>query len=109
MEASEVAGPRARTIFGKRSDSRSGGPTASSPMPEQSKTITSSSTRCRRTFIPYGAPLRRDQASDRLAGLGLEPGGYHLVVARIEPENNVHTIVAAYVSSGANLAVGRGW
>lgn len=40
-------------------------------------------------FIPYGAPVVEDAASDRLAPLGLEPGSYVLVVARLIPENNV--------------------
>ena len=55
------------------------------------------------TFIPYGAPIYRPDGSDRLASLGLLPGGYHLVVARMEPENNVHLVVEAYVSSKARL------
>jgi glycosyltransferase involved in cell wall biosynthesis len=55
------------------------------------------------TFIPYGAPIRDDGSYDRLAQLGLEPDAYHLVVARMEPENNVHVIVEGYVRSGARL------
>jgi glycosyltransferase involved in cell wall biosynthesis len=39
--------------------------------------------------------------SDRLADLGLTPDGYHLVVARFEPENHVHMIVEGYVRSAA--------
>jgi glycosyltransferase involved in cell wall biosynthesis len=46
-------------------------------------------------FIPYGADVVRPGAS-RLLELGLEPRGYHLAVARIEPENNTHLIVDAY-------------
>lgn len=54
------------------------------------------------TFIPYGAPLVQ-AGSDRLPALGLDRHGYHLVVARFAPENNVEEIVAGYVSSGALL------
>jgi len=50
-------------------------------------------------FIPYGAPIHRTLGSDKLAELGLTPGGYHLVVARLEPENNVGLIVDGYRKS----------
>jgi glycosyltransferase involved in cell wall biosynthesis len=52
------------------------------------------------SLLTYGAPLI-DPASDRLAELGLEPGGYHLVVARFEPENHVDVIVEGYRRSSA--------
>ncbi|MCU1615892.1 MAG: hypothetical protein JWO98_3432 [Frankiales bacterium] len=53
-------------------------------------------------LIAYGAPLL-DVRADRLAELGLTARGYHLVVARFEPENHVHLIVEGYVASGARL------
>jgi len=52
------------------------------------------------TLLTYGAPLI-EPGSDRLAELGLEPGGYHLVVARFEPENHVDVIVDGYRRSPA--------
>ncbi|SNS68223.1 Glycosyltransferase involved in cell wall bisynthesis [Geodermatophilus saharensis] len=52
------------------------------------------------TLLTYGAPLIAPGA-DRLAGAGLEPGGYHLVVARFEPENHVDVIVEGYAASDA--------
>lgn len=52
------------------------------------------------TLLTYGAPLIAPGV-DRLAELGLEPGGYHLVVARFEPENHVEMIVEGYTQSGA--------
>jgi glycosyltransferase involved in cell wall biosynthesis len=52
------------------------------------------------TLLTYGAPLIAPGA-DRLAELGLEPDGYHLVVARFEPENHVDLIVDGYRRSGA--------
>lgn len=51
-------------------------------------------------LIAYGAP-RVDDADDLLADLDLEPGGYHLVVARFEAENHVDVIVDGYRRSGA--------
>jgi glycosyltransferase involved in cell wall biosynthesis len=52
------------------------------------------------TLLTYGAPLI-SPGSDRLAELGLEPGGYHLAVARFEPENHVDVIVDGYRRSAA--------
>jgi glycosyltransferase involved in cell wall biosynthesis len=51
-------------------------------------------------LLTYGAP-RLAPGSDRLAELNLEPRGYHLVVARFEPENHVHVVVDGYRRSGA--------
>jgi glycosyltransferase involved in cell wall biosynthesis len=51
-------------------------------------------------LLSYGAPLIAPGA-DRLAELGLTPGGYHIVVARFEPENHVDVIVEGYRRSGA--------
>ncbi|WP_136193577.1 DUF1972 domain-containing protein [Actinomyces procaprae] len=53
-------------------------------------------------LIAYGAP-RVDVGTDRLAELGLQSGGFHLVVARFEIENHVDVIVDGYVRSGARL------
>ncbi len=53
-------------------------------------------------LIAYGAPIL-DVGSDRLGELGLERSGYHLVVARFEPENHVDVIVEGYVRSSATL------
>ncbi|MDQ1674418.1 MAG: hypothetical protein QOC98_2980 [Frankiaceae bacterium] len=53
--------------------------------------------------IAYGAPLLGSPSRARLAELGLESDGYHLVVARTEPENNVDLIVAGYQSSACRL------
>jgi len=54
-------------------------------------------------LISYGAPRLADLPATRLAELGLEPQGYHLVVARFEPENHVDLVVEGYVASGAGL------
>jgi hypothetical protein len=54
-------------------------------------------------LISYGAPRIEGNASDRIAELGLRPGGFHLVVARFEPENHVDVIVDGYRRSAATL------
>jgi glycosyltransferase involved in cell wall biosynthesis len=53
--------------------------------------------------IAYGAPVLADPGTEQLAAAGLTPGGFHLVVARFEPENHVTEIVAGYRSSAAAL------
>lgn len=51
--------------------------------------------------LAYGAPIVEDAAPERLAELRLHPQGYHLVVARIEPENHVDVIIEGYRRSTA--------
>ncbi len=50
-------------------------------------------------MIPYGASVIRP-GSDRLSEVGAEAKGYHLIVARFEPENHVMDAVHAYRVSG---------
>jgi glycosyltransferase involved in cell wall biosynthesis len=45
------------------------------------------------TFIPYGAPVLHDECDHRVRAVGLVPGEYALVVARLIPENNVELIL----------------
>ena len=54
-------------------------------------------------FLAYGAPLLDAPALDRLPEIGLRAGGFHLVVARFEPENHVHLALAGYATSRARL------
>lgn len=54
------------------------------------------------TVISYGAPVI-DPGSSRLHELGLSAGGYHLIVARVEPENHVLDAVRAYRASAEQL------
>ena len=54
-------------------------------------------------LIPYGAPILRAPSSDRLAELGVEPGRFHVMVARFEPENHVALAITGYLRSGATL------
>jgi glycosyltransferase involved in cell wall biosynthesis len=53
------------------------------------------------TVLRYGAPVLTAPALERLGELGLRPGRYHLVVARLEPENHVELIVQGYRDSTA--------
>ncbi len=52
-------------------------------------------------FIPYGAPDTAGIGHGKLAAFDVRPGGYHLVVARMEPENHVDLVVAGYRRSRA--------
>lgn len=47
-------------------------------------------------FIAYGAPILQGSGQARIQALSLSARGYHLVVARLEPENNVHVIIEAF-------------
>jgi len=53
--------------------------------------------------IAYGAPVLTDVSPTPVVGAGLVPGGFHLVVARFEPENNVELIVRGYRASTARM------
>jgi glycosyltransferase involved in cell wall biosynthesis len=59
----------------------------------------------RANVIAYGAPVRLQAADDTLVlgSLDLDPDGYLLVVARLEPENNVHLVVDAYERSSRRM------
>ncbi len=52
-------------------------------------------------LIRYGAPVIDRSEPSVLAPLEVEPQKFHLVVARIEPENHVDVIVEGYVRSAA--------
>ncbi|WP_081747311.1 DUF1972 domain-containing protein [Arthrobacter sp. Br18] len=55
------------------------------------------------SLLTYGAPLLADTGSARVRELGFTANGYHLVVARFEPENHVDRIVEGYSKSTASL------
>ncbi len=55
-------------------------------------------------LIAYGAPILTDAPADLLRQhTEFEPRGYHLVVARFEPENHVLEIVRGYAASASKL------
>lgn len=54
-------------------------------------------------FIAYGAePVEENLPTDFVRSLGLEPGKYNLIIARLEPENHVETILKGIRESGSN-------
>lgn len=54
-------------------------------------------------YIPYGADVLRSVPADALGSIGLEPGKYILQSCRLEPENNVHLVIEAYLKSKKTL------
>ncbi|MFT4728756.1 MAG: glycosyltransferase involved in cell wall biosynthesis [Granulosicoccus sp.] len=61
-------------------------------------------------FIPYGAKLVYEPESDHLGSYGVEQQQYYLLIARMEPENNIEMILDGYVLSGSSrpfLLVGK--
>lgn len=50
-------------------------------------------------FIPYGADKFKKPNPEVLNKYGVEPGEYNLVVARLEPENNIETILGGVQKS----------
>jgi len=44
-------------------------------------------------YIPYGARKFKEANPNVLEKYGVEPGEYNLVIARLEPENNIETIL----------------
>jgi glycosyltransferase involved in cell wall biosynthesis len=51
-------------------------------------------------YIPYGAEIPEKFNPEIPARYGLEPGGYSLLIARMEPENNIETIIRGWMASG---------
>lgn len=51
-------------------------------------------------YIPYGACIRHDFDEEKLKTNGLTRDGYFLLIARMEPENNIETILDGYCGSG---------
>lgn len=54
-------------------------------------------------YIPYGAELNNDYDQEVLEEYNLMPGEYNMLVARLEPENNIETILDGVVSSGSSI------
>ncbi|OFW27876.1 MAG: hypothetical protein A3H97_16565 [Acidobacteria bacterium RIFCSPLOWO2_02_FULL_65_29] len=54
-------------------------------------------------YIPYGGAVGDPPNEDAPALFGLEAGRYHLIVARLEPENNVDLVIREYKASKARF------
>jgi hypothetical protein len=52
-------------------------------------------------FIPYGADLFDNPDSVILREFGLRPYQYDLLIARMEPENNVETVISGHIEGGS--------
>lgn len=52
------------------------------------------------TIIPYGAPDVAEAAVEPVLALGLQPQGYFISIARIEPENSILEMVRAFSRAG---------
>lgn len=50
-------------------------------------------------YIPYGADKFKDPNPNVLEKYGVEPGEYNLVIARLEPENNIELILGGIQKS----------
>ena len=50
-------------------------------------------------YIPYGANLFSNADDSFLANLNLEKGSYNILIARMEPENNIDTILEGFLNS----------
>ena len=51
------------------------------------------------TYIPYGAKVYEHPDPGILHDFGLQPDGYFLLIARMEPENNIETIIKGVVQA----------
>lgn len=56
-------------------------------------------------YIPYGAEIPEKASTQLLRSYGLESGKYDLLMARMEPENNIHMILEGLVASDSELPV----
>lgn len=56
-------------------------------------------------YIAYGAELFSQADPSVLATYGVTPGNYFLLMARMEPENNIETILDGYTKSRAEMPI----
>lgn len=56
-------------------------------------------------FIPYGADIHLHSDPEVLHSFGVTKEGYHLLIARMEPENNIEMIIRGCLKSGDNRPV----
>lgn len=64
--------------------------------PEIANHLATRVSRSKITTIPYGAERVGSADANLLKPYGLEPGGYSIIIARPEPENNILEIVSAF-------------
>lgn len=62
------------------------------------------------SYIPYGADIYTGESTDVLNEYNIKPDNYYLLIARMEPENNIETILDGFVQSKSDkkfIAVGN--
>lgn len=57
----------------------------------------------RSTFIPYGATIFEDPDTAVLQPFNIQPFSYSLLIARIEPENNIEMIIKGHLNAGSKF------
>lgn len=50
-------------------------------------------------YIPYGADVFKNPSLKSIEELNIKPHDYHLIVARLEPENNIELIINGYLAA----------
>lgn len=55
------------------------------------------------SFIAYGADVFDQPDTSMLRPFGIEQGKYNLLIARMEPENNVEMIIRGHLNSGCEI------
>lgn len=55
------------------------------------------------TFIPYGAEIFENPNENAVKNEGLEPFNYHLLVARMQPDNHIEEIIQGVIGSSADV------
>ncbi len=55
------------------------------------------------TYIPYGASIFENPDATVLRNYSIEASNYYLLVARMEPENNIEMIIKGYLSSNSSF------
>ena len=51
-------------------------------------------------YIPYGADIPESFSDSYLADFNLQANQYYLLIARMEPENNIEMVIRGYLESG---------
>ncbi len=55
------------------------------------------------TFIPYGADIIENPGHSGLAALGIEPGNYFLIIARLQEDANIMMLIKGVLASASRL------
>jgi glycosyltransferase involved in cell wall biosynthesis len=53
-------------------------------------------------YIPYGAEILNNESPENLVAFNITPGNYYLLIARMEPENNIEMILDGFAASNTS-------